>query len=91
MSKEDTERVAFLRVPSDIREEEVEQLKSDMEATIPDKWGLVLYTDDLGFEDVDKFQQVLEDTLAQLKGNHRLSGAEPADQPADPPWEDNGQ
>lgn len=76
-----TEQVAFVRVAGQPTGEELGELNAALEETLPEEWGVVLYTEEVEFVDVDEFERVMEDTLRQLKGEHRLDGAEPAEQP----------
>ena len=94
----ESEQVAFLRVAGQPTGEEVGELKDAVDSALPEEWGVVVYTAEAEFTDVDEFERVLKDTLRQLKDEHRLDGAdhreepelaEPAKQPADPPWDES--
>jgi hypothetical protein len=87
-----SKHVAFLRVAGQPTGEEVKELKDAVDSALSEEWGVVVYTGEAKFTDVDEFERVLKDTLRQLKDeDHRLANAEPAEQPAEPPWEEDNE
>ena len=85
----ESEQVVFIKVAGDVSTGQLGELGQALEDAIPEEWGVVLFTDEVEVADMDEFERVMEDTVRQLKGeDHRLAGAEPAEQPADPPWDE---
>lgn len=97
MSDESPEEVVVLQLPESYTSEEVADIADHVEAGLPDDTTSLVIGDGIKTLSAEELATVLEDAAATVRGEHRLDGAdhrdkperaEPAEQPADPPWED---
>lgn len=82
------EEFVVLQLPESYTSEEVSAIAEHVEEGLPDDHASLVIGDGIKTLSRGELVNVLEETVASVKGEHRLAGAEPAEQPADPPWED---
>jgi len=78
----------LVRVPESFTSEDVEAVAEAVDEVLPEDMESLVLGGGVKTLSREELVNVLEDTVAAVKGEHRLAGAEPAEQPADPPWED---
>jgi hypothetical protein len=88
---EEPEEFVVLQLPESYTSEEVAEIADHVEEGLPDDHASLVIGDGIKTLSREELVNVLEDTVASVKGEHRLAGAEPAEQPADPPWEDEDE
>lgn len=82
------ERFVVLQGPAGMTEEEYGRLAEAVEATLPDDMSALIMRGEISTLSRSELVNVLEQAMEEALHGHRLEGAEPAEQPADPPWED---
>ena len=85
------ERFVILQGPAGMTEEEYGRLAEAVEATLPDDMSALVLSGEVSVLSREELAETLEVALEEVRhgGEHRLAGAEPAEQPADPPWEED--
>lgn len=91
-AEETPEEYVVVQCPDHLEAPVVERVAEAVEANLPDDVGCLILGAGLKTLSREELAETLEVALEEVRhGEHRLAGAEPAEQPADPPWEDEDE
>lgn len=80
--------VLAIQAPETVTDEDMDALVEEANKVLPEHVEVLVIGGGLETLTPDELAELLETTRERVLNNHRLAGAEPAEQPADPPWED---
>ena len=76
-----SEQTVFVKVAGNPTGEDMAALNEALNEALPEEWGVVLFTDEIEAMDATEAISQLRNVADELEKDHRLAGAEPAEQP----------